>query len=68
MKKFYYFINAKNVSSHILSLAREARAPTSSSHEPHDVLHPRIITLMLATQREILLRHVFVRPRQNEKR
>lgn len=67
MKKFYYFINAKNISSLILPLTREARAPTSSS-VPDDVLHPRIITPMLATQRETLLRHVFVRPRQNERR
>lgn len=67
MKKFYYFINMKNISSLILPLTREARAPTSSS-VPDDVLHPRIITPMLATQRETLLRHVFVRPRQNERR
>ena len=67
MKKFYCFINRKNVSTYIFSLAKEARAPTSSS-VLHNVLHPSIITLMLATQHETLLRHVFVRQRQNEKR
>lgn len=66
MEKFYCFTNAKNVSSPILPLAREARERSSSV--PHDMLHLRIITPMLATQRETLLRHVFVRPRQNERR
>lgn len=68
MKKFYCFINARNVSSPFsLSREREARAPRSSS-VPHDACYTRVITPMLATQRETLLRHVFVRPRQNEER